>query len=313
MANGVARNLAKEVGGKTRENLKLPVESLYFDPKFEKREELGDIDWIVNNILEGGFWNHEPILARPDKTSKKFEVVNGRRRFRACLKAKELGWKGMVEVAVTDPNMTNQDLIFMTINSNNDSRKPFSMGEEGEYFQMLVDMETAPEDISKKIGKSITYVLDRLALANVDSEMKDEFKSYIQEGKLSPTAAAKIAKISDKEERDRIWGEMKSSHNAQVKEATKNETPQETVVNGKKVTVVTSPNGKEKVVHPVVKKMKVSDVAKKAGKGTEHISIKILKKNLEKCETMFKETGSDYWECGVKVLMATLANKEFEA
>ncbi len=128
--------------------------------------------------------------------------------------------------------------------------------------------------------------------------MKDEFQSFINEGKLSPTAAVKISKISDEVERKKVWDEIKTNHNTQMR---KNESEESSITN-------TKDNKKEKNKN----KIKISDVIKTNKKGIEHISIKVLKENLSKCEEMFGATGSDYWECGIKVLKATLENKVFE-
>jgi ParB/RepB/Spo0J family partition protein len=297
MSGSVARSIAKVHGGKTSESLRVPVDALYFDPKFEKRENLGDLNWIMENIRRDGFWKKESIEVRPHKDSQKLEIIDGRRRFRACLAVKESGnlgnWDGMIDI-VPQFNMSDVDMVFKTINSNNESRKPFESFEEGSYFKMLIEeFNVDREEICKRIGKSLTYVSDRLNLVNMAPELKAEMSSFIQNGILSPTAAANIAKLPEKDQA-KVWGEVKFRHNEQ-KVIEDNKVP--TVINGK-------PDKKTKI--PL--KIKVKDVVK-ANKGTsDHISIKNLKANLELCEKMM-ETNSDAWEIAYNVLKAVSENR----
>jgi ParB/RepB/Spo0J family partition protein len=279
------KELLKEVGGTRKDILSLPVESLYINPKFDERKSLGDIEDLALSIFQEGFHPNEPIFVRPSKDGNYFEVADGRRRARAAKIAKEkYGWNGQVYATPAPLQMTDKDLIFATLYSNNDRRKPFEPIEEGKYFITLKkEMNVNEEEISKKIGKSITYILDRIAFASLDQEFSKDISTFIEKGQLSITAATKIAKILDKTERESAWNDIKIAHNA-LKSDLKND----------------SKDSQKN------KKIKCKDIIKAKKGSLEHISIKILKANLKVVKENYEKTNELYWDGAKDVIEAIL-------
>lgn len=304
MANGITVNLAKELGGKTSGNLKLPVSALFYDPNKDARDPkspsiLSHVEDLANKIREQGYLSDFPIKARPDKNGKRFEIVNGRNRFRAMqliVESKDFGkWDGYAEVTPTRPDISEEEFYFNTLQGNNDAQKPFTASEEGFYFHRLNESgKKSMDEIAKRIGKSIAYVKDRIDLAKMpNSELKKEIESFVNSGIMSPTAAIEIAKKPE-EERNKIWEDVKKKHNENM-QSNSNQ-----LSSGKKSTK---------------KGIKVSDI-KNAGKKSapsDHISIRVIKSNMDVCRKMFDATKSEIWEKSLYVLEQTFAGKIIQA
>lgn len=300
MANGVAFNLAKSLGGKSSQNLKLPVSALYYDPKKDARNvaHLSDhVQNLANKIRVEGYLSDFPIKVRPDKSGNNFEIINGRNRYRAmCLivESKDLGnWDGFAEVTPTRPDISESEFFFQTLQGNNDAQRPFTAIEEGFYFQQLYDNHSQTLDqIAKRIGKSITYVSDRLALVNLPkSEMKDEIEHFVNTGVMSPTAATEIAKLPE-EKRVEAWKEIKKIHseNSQNNTLSSGKTSTKKGIRVKDVKKATSKKGA--TASPI-----------------NSISIRTFKENRNICAKMFQATKSEIWGKALEVLDATWNNK----
>mgnify|MGYP000302323939 CR=1 FL=1 len=290
MSGSVARTIAMSHGGGTKEMIRVPVEILYINPKFDKRGELGDIDSLAKNIAMDGFHSNEPILVKPIKDTGTFEVVDGRRRTRASLLAKtEYGWDGFVYAVPLDPKTSDQEIVFRTLNSNSDHRKAFEPVEEGMYYHMLKEeLGVSEKDISEKVMKSVTYVRDRIAIATkFDPSIVVEVNKYIVDGVLTPTAAAVIAKEKDKSEQIKNWNLLKNAH------AEKMKSKSSSLENNK------------------TEKIKGKDVSNATKGHTNNISMKFFKENKEKLENIFKETGHEQYKFALSVLWSIENNKVF--
>lgn len=281
------KELLKDVGGSRKDILTLPVESLYINPKFDERKSLGNIEDLALSIFQEGFHPNEPIFVRPSKDGNHFEVADGRRRTRAAKIAKEkFGWSGQVFAVSAPISMTDKDLVFATLYSNNDRRKSFSHIEEGKYFILLKnEFGVKEEEISKKIGKSLTYIIDRIAFASLDQKTSEDIQNFIENGNLSVTAAIKISKIQNPIEREEVWNNIKSAHND-------------------------SKNKKSESVESLKpSKIKNKDIVKAKNGKIEHISIKILKANLKVAKENYEKTNELYWD-GAKDVIEAILNGE---
>lgn len=290
MSGSLSRTIALSHGGGTKEMIRVPVEILYIDPKFDKREDLGDIDQLAKDIATDGFHSNEPILVKPIKDTGTFEVVDGRRRTRASLLAKtEHGWDGFVYAVSLDPKTSDQEIVFRTLNSNSDHRKAFEPVEEGMYYHMLKEeLGVSEKDISFKVMKSVTYVRDRIALATkFDPSIVVEVNKYINDGVLTPTAAAGIAKEKNKEEQIKKWNLLKDAHVEKMKSKSSS------LENNK------------------TEKIKGKDVSNATKGHTNNISIKFFKENKEKLESVFKDTGHEQYKFAMHVLDCIANNKVF--
>lgn len=280
MSGSISRSAAIKAGGGTKEMIFLPPEALVIDKEFDLREDLGDIEGLAQSIKEDGFHTNEPVLVRYNKLTEKFHVADGRRRTRSAVYAKEkLGWVGKVAAVPLDPKTSDQDLIFRTMNSNNEHRKPFTAMEEGAYFLKLRDELKVPEtEIAEKIFRSITHVRDRIALVKLEPTIKTEISNFISTGVMSTTAAQEIAKEKDPVKQVEKWNEIKELHRKNHED-------------GKSTKI--------KVQH-----------ANRITKGHSNaVSIKNIRANKEKLDKLFEETKQDRYSFAAKVIQAILDNK----
>lgn len=111
----------------------------------------------------------QPLIVRAAK--KGFELVSGSRRLRAAKEAK------LKEVPVIVKDLSDEDVIEIQIIENL-QRQDIHPMEEAEGFTNLVKSQKYdPKTISEKIGKSITYVYQRLSLMNLNAFIADLFRS----------------------------------------------------------------------------------------------------------------------------------------
>lgn len=143
-----------------------PAKSNYrkrFDP--EKMKEM------TASVKDKGVL--EPILVRAlkGKANGQFEVVAGTRRFTAAMNA------GLDEIPAIVKDLTDEEVLEIQIVENCQREDPNPM-DEAEGFKRLLDMgHHTPETLSEKIGRSITYVLSRLKLVDLDEEVRKAISS----------------------------------------------------------------------------------------------------------------------------------------
>lgn len=115
----------------------------------------------------------EPILVRAlkGKANGQFEVVAGTRRFTAAMNA------GLDDIPAIVKDLTDEEVLEIQIVENCQREDPNPM-DESEGFKRLLDMgHHTPETLSEKIGRSITYVLSRLKLVDLDEEVRKAISS----------------------------------------------------------------------------------------------------------------------------------------
>ncbi len=300
MSGSVAREVAIINGGGTKEMIRIPVESLVIIKRFDKRTQFGDLDKLAQDIAADGFHPNEPILVTVVKDTGKFEIVDGRRRARATEIAKaKYGYSGEVYAVPVDPKTPPKELIFKTLNSNNDNRKPFEPLEEGAYYVMLRDeMEVPEKEIAERVLKSITYVRDRIALATgFDPTIAAQAAKFIKEGVITPTAAAVFAREKDKDKQVKEWNDTVSIHFAKEQE---------------KKAEKTDPNSKQDK-KTSKSKIKGKDVSKVTNNGLpDAISMKCFRLTREKLKLMFEQTGHEQYKFAGEILNFIAAGKVFE-
>lgn len=128
-------------------------------------------------------WEHKPRkLPRPV-----YEIIAGERRYRASILA------GARTIPAMIRDMDDQHVLELQLveNLQRDDLHPL---EEAEGYQRLIDATgIRKEDIGAKIGKSRSYVYQRLHLLHLGQEARQAFR----EGKLEATKAGLLASVGD--------------------------------------------------------------------------------------------------------------------
>lgn len=151
-----------------------------FNPRFD----LGDLEALAASIAENGV--KIPLRVRRNDEGD-LEVVDGHRRLAAIFSIKGTGKPVDVPVMLIQPE-TELDALAETLISNDG--KPLLPMEEAAALKRLKDGGLTVKDIMKKIGRSDTFIFDRLRLL----EAEPEVQAAVAEGKIPVTMAAEIAK-----------------------------------------------------------------------------------------------------------------------
>jgi ParB/RepB/Spo0J family partition protein len=115
-----------------------------------------------------------PILVRPLNKANTFEVVAGERRFKAAVAA------GLSEIPATIKTLTDAEALELQVIENN-QREDLHPLEEAEGYEALLKckhengMKYSVDDIAAKVGKSKSYVYQKLKLCACCPEVRKAF------------------------------------------------------------------------------------------------------------------------------------------
>ena len=131
----------------------------------------------------------QPVLLRPNGGPGKFELVCGERRWRAS----QLAGKQDIP-AIVDPNLSDREALEIGILENLQRQDVHPLDEALGYQVLLQVKDVVPatvESIARKVGKSVSYVYQRLKLAELVPKAQDDFRS----GFISAAHAIDIARL----------------------------------------------------------------------------------------------------------------------
>lgn len=152
-----------------RDTYKVPFLKIHPREGFNVRIDYGDIEGLANSILNHGLENPLTVDLLKDGTAL---LVDGYRRWTAYQWLSDHGHEVVdVECWVTPRTTTEEDRIFkMFVTQDNKQLEPV---EAGEAFKRLENLGHSPETISKRLGKSITFVKNLIDLANEPMDIKN--------------------------------------------------------------------------------------------------------------------------------------------
>lgn len=153
---------------------------------FNVREDMGDIDALMESIVTNGL--EVPIKVQKRKGVDEFVLVDGHRRMTAINKALSLGHEiKYVEATMFSGN--NEDRIFSMVITGT-AQKTLTPLEQAEAFARLVNFGYKVDEIAKRIGKSVPHVYNQLLLAKIPKKVKE----YITNNQIKPTTVINLLK-----------------------------------------------------------------------------------------------------------------------
>lgn len=175
-------------------NIDLLVESAN-NPR-QMRDEEVDKE-LMENIKQRGLLM--PLLVR--KEGKKYRIIAGHRRYGAV---KALGYKE-VDVKITDVSKEEADEIMIIDNLQRADVHPM---EEARAFQDMYDKfkensmvpRACLEQISKRVGKSVSYITQNIKLASLTNEVAQQFLKNVIDKKI----ALEYAKLTHEDQKS-VW------------------------------------------------------------------------------------------------------------
>ena len=162
--------------------------NLRIEEGFNTRTDYGDIDALMNSIIENGVL----VPLSGYKEGDFFVIVNGHRRFKAIQLALSLGNDIARVQFISGRKKTLEERIFDIVLTNDG--KELSGLELGETYKKLLNFNYTIAEIAKKIGKTYKHVSDMIIVADSTKEVK----TMIQDGNVSATLVAEVtAKVKD--------------------------------------------------------------------------------------------------------------------
>lgn len=163
----------------------LPIEKLRVNP-YQPRKTFNEesLQELAESIKEHGVI--QPIIVK--KSIKDYEIVAGERRYRAS----KLAGKTTIPCIIRD--FTDNQMMEIAVLENL-QREDLNAIEEALGFEMLMkNLNLTQESLSKRIGKSRSYITNMLGLLT----LPEPVKLLVKEGKISTSHARTLSKIEDK-------------------------------------------------------------------------------------------------------------------
>ena len=137
------------------------IERNPFQPRVTfDQEALGE---LANSIAADGLLH--PIIVR--LVNHSYQLVTGERRLRAC---KLLGWNTIPAIVKIMDDRTAAEIALIE----NLQRRDLHFLEEAEgYVRLIAEFELTQEELAKRIGKSQSYIANRLRLLRLDPEVRE--------------------------------------------------------------------------------------------------------------------------------------------
>lgn len=146
---------------------------------------------LANSIDEIGLI--QPILVKPAKNGL-YEIVAGHRRYLAhkLLKRKT------IKCIITDTDKVSSELIKFHENIFRDDITPI---EEAKWLKYMIEkLGLTQRQIAEKIGKSTTYVNERLKLLEIPKELQ----KAVENKQITISTALTLARVTDEREMKRL-------------------------------------------------------------------------------------------------------------
>jgi ParB/RepB/Spo0J family partition protein len=147
---------------------------------------------LTKSIAEKGVL--DPLLVRPFPANSNeladYEIVAGARRFRAAKAA------GKIALPVVVRNFTDEEALEVQLIENLQRQDVHPLEEAEGYKQLLAKAGYEIESLAAKVGKSISYIYQRLKL----SELVPAAKKAFEEEKITAGHAILLARLQPKDQ-----------------------------------------------------------------------------------------------------------------
>ena len=169
----------------------IPIEFIEPNP-FQPRKNFEEhkLLQLAESIKRHGLL--QPIVVRVSPSDhKKFQIVAGERRWRACKILK------MESIPAIVLELSDEDLLLVALIENL-QREDLNPIEEAEaLYNAQKILNITHEELAKRIGKSRSAVTNMIRLLKLDEEIKDA----VREGKITPGQARPLLAVEDKDAR----------------------------------------------------------------------------------------------------------------
>lgn len=172
----------------------VPFEQIVIDDNINNaRLDFGNIAELADSIEESGL--KIPLLVKKVRGEDKYTLIQGKRRLKAIsiLIARGVEFAG-IKCFLAPTNYSVENSLFDQIIMNDG--KPYSNLEQGLVFSQLVDRGYEVKEISKKVAKSTTHILNCIEMTALPKKVQN----LIASGAVSGLTAVNLSKVVDSEE-----------------------------------------------------------------------------------------------------------------
>lgn len=136
------------------------------DPNPEQpRVDFGDLTELTASIAEKGVL--EPLLVKPSRSTGRWMIIAGERRFRAARAA------GLEEVPCVEMDIDEGSVAEIALIENM-QRKDLTVWEEADGLMALCErFGYTHEEVARKVGKSRSTVTEALSIAAIPADVRD--------------------------------------------------------------------------------------------------------------------------------------------
>ena len=176
----------------------IPLDKIDPNPE-QPRTEFGDLTELTASIADKGVL--EPLLVKPSRTTGRWMIIAGERRFKAATAA-GLREVPCVEMEVDDNTVAEIALI------ENMQRKDLTVWEEADGLVALCErFGYTHEDVARKLGKSRSSVTEALSIAAIPADVRDMCRTA---GIQAKSVLLQIVRQPDDESMRRLATEITS-------------------------------------------------------------------------------------------------------
>ncbi len=131
----------------------------------QPRTEFGDLTELTASIAEKGVL--EPLLVKPSRSTGRWMIIAGERRFRAARAA------GLTEVPCVEMDIDAGTVAEIALIENM-QRKDLTVWEEADGLLALCErFGYTHEEVARKVGKSRSTVTEALSIAAIPADVRD--------------------------------------------------------------------------------------------------------------------------------------------
>ena len=164
----------------------IPINKLRVNP-YQPRKTFNQesLQELAESIKEHGVI--QPIIVK--KSIKDYEIVAGERRFRASRLA------GKETIPAIVKNFTDEQMMEIAVLENLQRENLNSIEEALAYETLMKNLNLTQEQLSKRVGKSRSYITNILGLLTLPEEVKE----LVKQEKITTSHARTLSKLEDKE------------------------------------------------------------------------------------------------------------------
>ncbi len=295
----------RTISNKRNDIFFLDAEHLTPLPNFNRREDFGDIEALKASIRHSPEGVEEAIRIKTIPNDNKIYIVNGERRYKACIELKKEGHiVPPLPCRLIPKDTSDKDLLISQLVMN--SGKPMDMLEKGLAYMELHDThQMTGQDIAERMGDTTKQAVSQ-AITLVKYGTQNVLQ-MIRNHQISASAALEVIKLhkNDKAAQESkildVLSSTPSPSKATVKAQLKNEKENAENKEGTDTSTqdadTSSETTPDTTAHDPTKPIDWSDEAKKdkqnnsgggngggsGGNGTKNMSVDKRHQNLEAC------------------------------